>query len=203
MASVRGGQNPLTLKLYVLARTNIFLDVWNSNEDDSLRNLVVNWLVNNSLFNRGNFYKNMKYVIKGWSTLARGFLFKQLYPAGWGSLTGQPHLGLDVIAPAGTPIIAWQDLAVTSFMNGPEGGYTIQVRCANNPRMFRLMHLQRPVACGKYKEGQILAYVGTTGSACRGAHLHIDTSKNGQLNIYNINNFEDPEWYFKMLKYTA
>ena len=141
--------------------------------------------------------------IKGWQTLKRGFLFRQTYPKSFGALAGKPHLGLDVIAPAGTPIVAWQDLSVASFMVGAEGGNTIQVRCPNNPRMFRLMHLLKPVTCGKYKEGQVIGLIGSTGSASTGPHLHIDITKNGILDIYNINNFEDPEAYFNTLKYTA
>lgn len=109
------------------------------------------------------------------------------------------HLGLDIIAPSGTPIYAWQDLEVINYTFGPEGGNTIQIKCPNNQRLFRLMHLLHSVKKGRYKEGQIIAYVGNTGNKSRGSHLHLDISKNGILNLRDLNNFEDPEAIFKMI----
>lgn len=131
--------------------------------------------------------------IKDWAKLKRGYTFN--VP----TFYSKHHLGLDVISPAGTPIYAWQDLTVTKFSFGTQGGNTIQVICKGNKRLFRLMHLQKPVKPGEYKEGQILAYVGNTGKYSRGAHLHIDITPSGKLDIKNINNFEDPEAYFKWL----
>ena len=141
-------------------------------------------------------YLHMIYPIKNWPKLKRGYLFKQKT---WYT---QFHLGLDIICPAGTPIRAWQDLAVVNFMVGSEGGNTIQIKCPNNPRLFRLMHLLKPVNCGQYKEGQIIGYIGSTGKMSTGPHLHIDISKNSKLNIQDINNFGDPEIYFASLNYT-
>lgn len=138
--------------------------------------------------------------IKNWPNLPRGFKFKQIYPKSFGSLAGKPHLGLDIVCPSGTPIVAWTDLSIISSYFGSEGGNTVQIKCPNNPTLFRMCHLQKPGICGKYKQGQIIAYVGNTGSATTGAHLHIDLSKNGILDIYNINNFTDPEVYFRGLK---
>lgn len=144
----------------------------------------------------------MKYPINNWPNLKRGFLFGQKYPKSFGKLAGKPHLGLDVVCNSGTPIIAWQDLEVIKFMIGQEGGNTIWVKCPNNSRMFRLMHLLNPVKVGKYKEGQGLALVGNSGSASSGPHLHIDISKNGILELNDFSNFEDPEAYFKKFVYT-
>lgn len=130
-------------------------------------------------------------LIKDWKKLKRGYLFKQKT---WYT---KYHLGLDVICPKGTPIYAWEDLTVTSYMYGLQGGNTIQCKIPGNKRMFRLMHLLKPVKTGKYKKGSVLAYVGSTGALSTGAHLHIDISKDGVLNLKNIDNFEDPEKYFK------
>lgn len=143
----------------------------------------------------------MVYPIKNLNNLKRGFIFRQLYPKSFGSLYGKTHLGLDIIAPLGTPIYAWQDLTVIDSYFGKEGGNTILIKCPNNKRLFRLMHLQFPILIGKYKENQIICQVGNTGNATTGAHLHLDISKNGKLNISDINNFEDPELYFGSLKY--
>jgi murein DD-endopeptidase MepM/ murein hydrolase activator NlpD len=139
----------------------------------------------------------MIFPIKNWPKLRRGFLFGQKYPASFGVLAGHPHLGLDIICPSGTPIYAWQDLTITSYKYGPEGGNTITCKCPNNNRLFRLMHLLHSVKTGNHKQGDVIAFVGNTGSVSTGSHLHIDISKNGILDINNFNNFEDPEAYFK------
>lgn len=139
----------------------------------------------------------MVYPIKNWPKLKRGFLFRQKYPASFGSLAGHHHLGLDIIAPSGTPILAWQDLDVVRSTVGIEGGNTIFVKCPNNKRLFRLMHLLNPVKVGHYKQGMGLAKVGSSGTASTGSHLHIDLSKNGILELNNFSNFENPEAYFK------
>lgn len=134
----------------------------------------------------------MIYPIKNWPNLPRGYRF------GVPTFYSNFHLGLDVIAPIGTPVLAWQGLTVTNYFWGFEGGNTIFVKCPNNPRLFRLMHLQHSVRKGFYNEGEVLAYVDCTGSLCKGSHLHIDISKNGILLLNNHANFEDPEAYFKM-----
>lgn len=139
----------------------------------------------------------MIYPVKDWQKLKRGFLFGQKYPASFGSLAGHPHLGLDVICPSGTPLLAWQDLDVVSYKYGNEGGNTITIKCSNNPRLFRVCHLLHSVKLGHYKQGEAIAQCGNTGSASTGPHFHIDISKNGILDIYNFSNFEDPEIYFK------
>lgn len=135
----------------------------------------------------------MRYPINNWEKLKRGYLFKEK------TFYSLHHLGLDVIAPIGTPIYAWQNLKVIKAMYGPEGGYTIHITCPNNPRLFRCLHMNKAGKVGDYKEGDIIGYVGKTGSLSRGPHLHIDITKNGILNIGNINNFEDPEAYFKAI----
>jgi murein DD-endopeptidase MepM/ murein hydrolase activator NlpD len=132
----------------------------------------------------------MIYPIKDWKKLKRGYTF------GVATFYSKFHLGLDVIAPSGTPILAWQDLTVVKFAVGKEGGNTAYVLCPGNKRLFRLMHLKSAVKPGKYKQGQVMALVGNTGSMSRGAHLHLDISKNGILALANTKNFEDPEKYF-------
>jgi murein DD-endopeptidase MepM/ murein hydrolase activator NlpD len=132
----------------------------------------------------------MIYPIQNWEKLKIGYKFSEK------TFYNNFHLGLDVIAPVGTPICAWQDLEVINYAYGQEGGNTIQIKCKNNKRLFRLMHLLHSVKKGMYKEGQIIAYVGNTGNKSRGSHLHIDISKNGILNLNDKNNFEDPSIYF-------
>jgi murein DD-endopeptidase MepM/ murein hydrolase activator NlpD len=133
----------------------------------------------------------MIYPLKNWKTLRRGYKFRA-----W-TFYGTEHLGLDVVAPQGMPILAWQDLEIVHARVGKEGGNTAWIKCPNNKRLFRIMHLQKPARIGKYKEGQVIAHVGNTGSLSRGAHVHLDISKNGILDVTNFGNFEDPENYFK------
>jgi len=132
----------------------------------------------------------MKEPIKHWKKLKRGYTFKKQ------TFYNSAHIGLDIIAPEGEPIFAWQDLEVISSEYGRDGGNTILIKCPNNKRLFRLMHLQFQIIKGKYKEGQIMAQVGNTGLLTTGAHLHLDISKNGKLRLNDVNNFEDPEIYF-------
>lgn len=132
----------------------------------------------------------MIYPLKDWKKLRRGYLFLER------TFYSPHHLGLDIIAPSGTPIYAWQDLKVVATLYGPQGGNTAYITCPNNKRLFRLMHLQKPAKVGIYKEGQIIAVVGNTGANTTGPHLHLDISKNGTLNLKDLNNFENPESYF-------
>jgi murein DD-endopeptidase MepM/ murein hydrolase activator NlpD len=131
--------------------------------------------------------------IKDWKTLKRGYKFKE--PTFYNSA----HIGLDLIAPEGTPIYAWQDLKIINSYYGTDGGNTILIKCPNNKRLFRILHLQFPIISGKYKEGQIIAQIGNTGLLCKGPHLHLDISKDGILRLGEINNFEDPELYFNWI----
>lgn len=133
----------------------------------------------------------MIYPIKNWPTLRRGYA--------WGVKTfyNAHHLGLDVIVPVNTPIYAWKNLNVIQAKYGTEGGNTAFIKVDGELPLFRLMHLNVPAKTGHYKEGDIIARSGNTGSMTKGAHLHIDISKNGILNLNNFVNFEDPEIYFK------
>ena len=138
--------------------------------------------------------------MKNWLTLPRGYLFSQ--PTSYNKF----HLGLDVI-PKRTlltvfsylDLIAWQDLEVVHSFWGAEGGNTIFIKCKDNKRLFRCMHLAKKVLPGKFKEGSKVATIGNTGSLSKGVHLHIDISKDGILNLINRSNFENPELYFKMV----
>lgn len=133
----------------------------------------------------------MIFTLKNWPTLRRGYRFSvpTFYSA--------HHLGLDVIIPVNTPIYAWKNLNVIQAKYGTEGGNTAFIKVDGEVPLFRLMHLNAPAKTGHYKEGDIIAWSGNTGSMTTAPHLHIDLSKNGILNINNFGNFSDPEIYFK------
>jgi murein DD-endopeptidase MepM/ murein hydrolase activator NlpD len=132
----------------------------------------------------------MIYPLLKWKTLKRGYSFRSP------TFYSQNHLGLDIKAPTGTPIVAWQDLEIIKAFVGKEGGNTAWIKCPHNIRLFRIMHLFSAAKEGNYKEGQVIGHVGSTGSMSTGPHLHIDISKSGGLKLNDINNFEDPEAYF-------
>lgn len=136
----------------------------------------------------------MTEILKNLKSLKRGYLFGQL------TFYKTKHLGLDIIAPVGTPIYAWKDLGILSSFYGADGGNQAHIRVSGGKELFRIMHLQKKPLKGSYKEGEIIAYVGNTGKLSKGSHLHIDISKNGVLNLKNFANFEDPEKYFNSLK---
>lgn len=136
----------------------------------------------------------MKFPINGYPKLKFGFKFRQLYPASFGSLAGHPHLGLDVIIPTGTPIIAPCNGIVVNQMVGEQGGLTVWFKPDNADVIMRFMHNSKFGKKGKVKEGDQLALSGTSGSASSGPHCHMDISKH-EVNINDINNFIDPLKY--------
>jgi murein DD-endopeptidase MepM/ murein hydrolase activator NlpD len=99
------------------------------------------------------------------------------------------HKGIDFAAPTGTPIYAAGD-GVVDFV-GRKGGYGNYLELKhNNQYSSAYAHLSRfaaGVAPGKkVKQGQIVAYVGTTGMST-GPHLHYEIHANGrQVNPANV-----------------
>jgi len=91
------------------------------------------------------------------------------------------HRGIDFGAPTGTPVYASGD-AVVEFV-GRKGGYGNFLKLKhNNSYESGYAHLSRfatGIAPGKkVKQGQIVAYVGTTGQST-GPHLHYEIFVNG------------------------
>lgn len=99
------------------------------------------------------------------------------------------HLGLDCICPLGTAVYAPFDGKVTTTV-GTQGGNTVWFYYQDV--IMRMMHLSRFNKTGEVKEGDIIGYVGSTGTLSTGSHLHLDISKNS-VQINNIDNFIDPE----------
>jgi peptidoglycan hydrolase-like protein with peptidoglycan-binding domain len=88
------------------------------------------------------------------------------------------HLGEDIMAPKGTPIVTPTKAVVLRLTNGPNEGLTIYTA---NPggETFIYMHLDKygeGVSEGKVLEpGDLIGYVGNTGNASGGAsHLHFE-----------------------------
>jgi len=91
------------------------------------------------------------------------------------------HKGVDFAAPTGTPIYAAGD-GVVSFV-GPKGGYGNYLQIKHNTQYASAYaHLSRfatGIASGKkVKQGQVIAYVGSTGRST-GPHLHYEIMMSG------------------------
>ena len=99
------------------------------------------------------------------------------------------HRGVDFAAPTGTPIYAAGDGLLTSVgRNGAYGNY-IQIK-HNDEFSTAYAHMSRfadGVKKGtRVRQGQVIAYVGTTGRST-GPHLHYEVLQNGaQINPMSI-----------------
>jgi hypothetical protein len=120
-----------------------------------------------------------------------GFKHGQKYPAGFGNLTGRPHLGQDYILPTGKPIYAIAD-GITKSSKGVHAGNMVTL-VTNRGLSVRYMHLSKFVQAsnGRVSRGQIIGYTGNTGTSTA-AHLHLDLFEGVPTNINQFSKFIDP-----------
>lgn len=90
---------------------------------------------------------------------------------------GRTHHAIDIMAPAGTPVLAAADGVIHRLRTGGLGGVTIYQIGADGRTMYYYAHLQRYAAGIRdgtpVRRGQVIAYVGDTGNAGPGNyHLH-------------------------------
>ena len=108
-------------------------------------------------------------------------------------ITGRPnnHTGIDIPAPGGTPIVAAKSGVVTkSLHKGSYGSYVVISHSDGTSTLYAHMS-SRAVSQGQtVKQGQVIGYVGHTGSAT-GDHLHYEVRVGG--------NRRDPVDYYKSL----
>ena len=94
------------------------------------------------------------------------------------------HIGDDFAVPTGTPIFAptagSMIAAVRSAPKGFVGVYDFIDETGTNWAL-ELCHLRELPKLGQYKEGDVIAYTGNTGSATTGSHLHCALHKNGRV----------------------
>ena len=99
------------------------------------------------------------------------------------------HKGIDFAAPRGTPIFAAGDGKITHY--GRNGAYGNYVRIRHNSKYStaygHASRFARGLKVGsRVKQGQVVAYVGTTGRST-GPHLHYEVLQNGkQINPRSI-----------------
>jgi len=89
------------------------------------------------------------------------------------------HAGIDLAAPAGTPIYATRSGKVSVATYSSSAGYYVNIDHGDG-FMSRYLHMTNYVVYPgqQVSAGQLIGYVGNTG-ASKGAHLHFSLYKNG------------------------
>ena len=87
------------------------------------------------------------------------------------------HEALDIMAPAGTPVVAVEDGTVAKLFTSKAGGLTLYQFDPSRSVAYYYAHLQGYAAGvvegGPVRRGQVIGYVGSTGNADPDApHLH-------------------------------
>lgn len=103
---------------------------------------------------------------------------------------GRVHNAIDIMAPAGTPVLAAADGTIHRLRTGGLGGITIYQIGEDGRTMYYYAHLQRYAAGIRdgtpVRRGQVIAYVGDTGNAGPGNyHLH-----------FSVGRLPDPQRYW-------
>jgi murein DD-endopeptidase MepM/ murein hydrolase activator NlpD len=98
--------------------------------------------------------------------------------SGYGMRWGRMHMGIDIGAGYGTPIVA--SASGTVIFAGWMGGYGNFVIVDHGGGLSTAYAHQSSIAVGggTVSQGQVLGYVGCTGH-CFGPHLHFEVRVNG------------------------
>jgi murein DD-endopeptidase MepM/ murein hydrolase activator NlpD len=109
--------------------------------------------------------------------ITSGFSYNRLHP-----ILGvrRPHLGLDIVASPGTPVVATADGRVSFVGRKGEFGITVEIDHGFG-RLTRYAHLSRATARRgqKVERGDVVGDVGNTGLAV-GTHLHYEVLIDGR-----------------------
>ncbi len=100
--------------------------------------------------------------------------------SGYGHRWGTTHKGIDLAAPAGTPIKA-SDGGTVVFSGYNKGGYgnMVKIDHGNGNQTIYAHNSKNIVNVGqKVAQGEVIAYVGNTGNST-GNHVHFEILKNG------------------------
>ena len=104
---------------------------------------------------------------------------------------GRVHDAIDIMAPAGTPVLAAIDGKILKLFQSDRGGTTIYQLSRDEKTVYYYAHLER-YADGltegnSVRQGDVIAYVGDTGNAGAGNyHLH-----------FSISSVVDPKRYWE------
>jgi murein DD-endopeptidase MepM/ murein hydrolase activator NlpD len=94
---------------------------------------------------------------------------------------GRVHNAIDIMAPAGTPVVAATDGEIAKFFDSERGGITIYQYSTDRRYVYYYAHLQKRADNLKEKDfvmrGTVIGYVGDTGNSGTGNyHLHFTIS---------------------------
>lgn len=99
---------------------------------------------------------------------------------------GRRHKGVDILAPRGTAIYAYEGGTITRATNSSVGGISIYLRGASG-NLYYYTHLQGYVsgmrAGMRVSAGQHIAFNGDTGNARGTPHLHFEVMPGGGGNV--------------------
>lgn len=110
------------------------------------------------------------------------------YSNTWGAPRsgGRAHKGVDILAPRGTPIYAYESGTITRMGTNGLGGITLYLQ-GNSGNQYYYAHLNgyvrglRPGTSATV--GQHIAFVGDTGNARGIPHLHLEVRPGGRTNV--------------------
>ncbi|MDR0914129.1 MAG: M23 family metallopeptidase [Oscillospiraceae bacterium] len=133
----------------------------------------------------GKITTTQKYGLKAYSPIAKTFPFSDSNDFGVGRSYGfqRRHLGHDMMAATGTPVIAIEDGVVENLGWNQYGGWRIGIRSLDKKRYYYYAHLRqnRPYhpdvkLGGQVKAGDVIGYVGRTGYSTKENSNNIETS---------------------------
>lgn len=96
---------------------------------------------------------------------------------GWPRV-GHTHQGIDLISPAGTPIVA-AHAGTVSHSSSSSGGIQAYVRASGGTYTFYAHLSSYSDASGSVSAGTVIGYVGSTGNAGSTNHLHFEYHPGG------------------------
>lgn len=126
-----------------------------------------------------------KYGLKAFSPIAKGYPFEHFDDFGTQRTYGykRQHLGHDLMASTGTPVIAVESGVVEAMGWNQYGGWRIGIRSFNKQRYYYYAHLRqnRPYAANLkvgdvVKAGDVIGYVGHTGYSTKENVNNIEVS---------------------------
>lgn len=99
---------------------------------------------------------------------------------------GRSHMGVDILAPTGTPIYAYEDGTVTRMNGNSLGGISLYLQ-GESGTLYYYTHLSGYVGGvdpgDRVAAGDHIAYNGDTGNAAGIPHLHFEVMPGGRGNV--------------------
>lgn len=133
----------------------------------------------------GKITETKKYGLKVYSPIAKTFPYSHYDDFGVSRTYGykRQHLGHDMMAAVGTPVVAVESGTVEIMGWNQYGGWRVGIRSADKKRYYYYAHLRqnRPYQCDLYEgktvnAGDVIGYVGRTGYSTTENTNNIETN---------------------------